>query len=47
MANETSIHDPKADLQTAQNRMFSFVEDALTRMEGEGLVASLLGDQRK
>ncbi len=47
MVKETSAIEPKADLQTAQNRMFSFVEEALTRMEEEGVVASLLGDPEK
>ena len=44
MVKETSIVEPKADLQTAQNRMFSFVEESLTRMESEGLVAGLIED---
>jgi len=44
MTNETTVTEPRADLQTAQNRMFSFVEDALNRMEEAGLVASLLED---
>ena len=44
MANETAVTEPRADLQTAQNRMFSFVEEALARMEDDGLVENLLND---
>ncbi len=44
MAKESSVTEPRVNLQTAQNRMFSFVEEDLTRMDQEGRIASLAGD---
>ena len=42
MANESTASEPRADLQTAQNRMFSFVGEALNRSEAAGEIANLL-----
>ena len=47
MSNESAIKEPRADLQTAQNRMFSFVGEALSRLEEEGRIANLLEDPSK
>ncbi len=44
MAKESLSMEPKADLQTAQNRMFPFVEEALRRSEKAGDVSDLLGN---
>jgi hypothetical protein len=44
MTKESSAMEPRADLQTAQNRMFPFVEEALRRSEKAGDVSNLLGN---
>lgn len=42
MTTESSEMEPRANLQTAQNRMFAFVGDALNRSEKAGDIANLL-----
>lgn len=44
MAKELSQKEVRADLQTAQNRMFSFVGEALAQFEQDGHVSILLND---
>ncbi|MBT8340388.1 MAG: hypothetical protein HKP58_08560 [Desulfatitalea sp.] len=42
MAQTTAGTEPRADLQTAQNRMFSFVTEAMQQYEKQGRISTLL-----
>ncbi len=44
MANESTATETRADLQTAQNRMFPFVAEALRQSEATGDIPGLLED---
>ena len=47
MVKEHTENEPKANLQTAQNRMFPFVDEALDQFEQQNHVATLLDNPDK